>query len=178
MIPVFQTLLREGRAPNCFSACMASILERRLEELPHFEAFGEGKWFDVVQRWLGACGLALLTARFPEGQLPDWTPCPAWVIVGGTSATESLHCVVGRTTRDAAGVRLEFAHDPFPWPKLKALDPRGVVEKIHAEVLRAGMLQGSLADWTLYWFACLDPAQAEAHHNEDVRAAIAGAARG
>lgn len=45
---------------NCFSACLASILEFDLEEVPHFVNQSELHWFHLAKKWLYEKGLELV----------------------------------------------------------------------------------------------------------------------
>ena len=67
MIPVFQTKFGGADAPedeqgNCMAACLASIFELKLSEIPDFAASGikSGGWFLHLQRWLTDRNLSLL----------------------------------------------------------------------------------------------------------------------
>jgi hypothetical protein len=64
MIPVHQTTFGVKRFPyvpgNCLSACIASILEIPLEEVPNFvdtSDHRDGLWVGRLNAWLGQLGL-------------------------------------------------------------------------------------------------------------------------
>lgn len=65
MIKVFQT--RYGKEEgNCYQACLASILEMKLEDVPDFcnlykEPFGQ--WQIEANKWLRRFGLATITIQ-------------------------------------------------------------------------------------------------------------------
>lgn len=119
MIPVFQTRFASPDDPalppgNCFAACIASILEISLDEVPwptSEERGGDG-WADYMQRlseWLACRGLAILDAPLPR----PWCSTDAleaspliW-IAGGLSPRGSFsHAVVCRGPN--------MIHDPHP----------------------------------------------------------------
>ena len=59
MIRVDQTTFGHGKG-NCFTACVASILELSLESVPNFCLDHEGgAWFPALREWLAArsCGV-------------------------------------------------------------------------------------------------------------------------
>ena len=66
MEPVFQTKFGGSEAPeseqgNCYAACLASIFEVGLEDVPDFTGtIMGGGWFFVLQKWLKARNLSLL----------------------------------------------------------------------------------------------------------------------
>jgi hypothetical protein len=49
MIPVDQTVFTVPGG-NCFSACVASLLNILLNDVPYF--MGDDTWFDVFSKWL------------------------------------------------------------------------------------------------------------------------------
>lgn len=64
MIPIDQNILAinddgtdaEGRPGNCYQACLASIIEARLDTVPHIVAL-PGDWYINVQLWTLQQGL-------------------------------------------------------------------------------------------------------------------------
>lgn len=121
MIPVDQTTFgdgSDGKEPgNCFAACLASVLELPLSEVPNFMTEYEPVgWFLKAQRWLGGRGLAILDLHYEDGA-PDefWTlpvvqPGQIWIAAGmaNRDGREIRHCVVMR------GPEREMLHDPNP----------------------------------------------------------------
>jgi hypothetical protein len=115
--PVMQTLFGGCDAPrellgNCYPACVASILEIPLTEVPHVHQLHYGDTdaaCDEMQRFLRSRGLITLTLT--------WGP---WVnrflhgytcVIGGRSPRgEFDHAVVALITHDG----WELQHDPFP----------------------------------------------------------------
>lgn len=77
MKPVEQT---KGGPPdgNCFAACIASVLELELADVPNFVAYGADEWWDRLQDFLRGYGLEMydfLPADEPEG----WHPNGYWL---------------------------------------------------------------------------------------------------
>lgn len=101
MIPVYQTVF--GDHGNCFAACVASIMELRLADLPS-EFVGHDEWAE----WLMARGMAMKTRKWPG--LPNGQPWPenTYVIADGDSPRGFLrgHAVVAFNGM--------VVHDPFP----------------------------------------------------------------
>ncbi len=130
MKPVHQTKFGKPDG-NCFAACIASILEVSIDDVPHFM----GK--DWQERWnafLANFHLGLFCIALPEGTAP-----PGWSILSGVSprakalGEEWLHSVVAFN-----GV---VEHDPHPegggvlstadWIIFQALDPsRAAVARV------------------------------------------------
>ena len=98
MRPVDQTLY--GMRGNCFSACVASILELPIEAVPSFANDDRTRWAQLTQ-WLTDRGLA---ARAIE----SGAPAPGFTIVGGPSPriVNQRHACVALD-----GV---VVHDPHP----------------------------------------------------------------
>jgi hypothetical protein len=127
MKPVMQTVFATEEKPkqgDCFRACIASLLELAIDDVPDFCA-EPGNWEDRLHAWLGDRGLATVEINFGVGQtvypVTDGTVC----IVSGTTARHPtrLHSIIGRVTWDenrqpigAARPFLvfEFLHDPHP----------------------------------------------------------------
>lgn len=127
MIPVMQTMFA-GKDPhgNCASACLASILEIPLEEVPDFFLVPGGEFQNSITKFIESLGRQTLymqvdvDSRCFEG-LYFWgskameMPC---MISGhsprcpgpGNSLYPLFHAVVGVTER--YGVR--YLHDPHP----------------------------------------------------------------
>ena len=99
MRPVDQTryTLHDG---DCFTACVASILELPIAAVPAFVRWGDA-WLDCFDRWLGGLGLS---ATHHAGTNPP----PGYSIAGGPSLR-----FAGRTHSCVAldGV---VVHDPHP----------------------------------------------------------------
>lgn len=100
MTPVDQTTFGIPHG-NCFSACVATLLDLPLVEVPWF--MGDD-WPEGFQQWLAPLGLysVCLRVHLPDGS--EWYP-PGLHILGGQSP-RGPHAVValGRT----------IVHDPHP----------------------------------------------------------------
>lgn len=89
---------------NCFSACLATLLEVPLAEVPYFMDAGDA-WLEQVQAWLRPRGLYAV----PVVAGDDWTPAGLCIISGTTERSrkpEDLHSVVARGS--------EIIHDHHP----------------------------------------------------------------
>lgn len=99
MKPVDQTTFGHGKG-NCFSACVASVLERRLEDVPYFMSRGDA-WFEYLVEWCAEQHIGVeFSTEFPA-------PPDRHVIIGGVSP---------RSGKGHACVALngEIVHDPHP----------------------------------------------------------------
>ena len=101
MKKVFQTKFGKPDG-NCFAACLASILELPIEEIPDYKQ-PEGRWFRNYRKWIKQYGLDLLIIEdiSHEDFIPD-----VCCIVSGTSPRGLMHAVVYQGT--------EMIHDPHP----------------------------------------------------------------
>ena len=102
MRPVDQTILDSNRG-NCFTACIASILELPLNAVPHFVLFGD-EWWDAFLAWLAELGLS--ASIYPTSD--DAYVPPGWTIAGGPSKRFAgrMHACVALD-----GI---VVHDPHP----------------------------------------------------------------
>lgn len=132
MIPIDQT--RFGLpGGNCFQACLASILELPLAEVPDAanadlsEAMG---WFRVLRPWLALRGLGIVVIA--PGQPSIWFTQGAILIAGGKSPRAPDHpegyghCVVmrnGTVLHDPHPSRAGLHGEPEEYYILYALDP-------------------------------------------------------
>jgi hypothetical protein len=145
VIPVVQSIVGDGQdgrpMGDCLRACVASIFELRLVDVPHFAA--EPNWFLALQRWLAPLGLVSEHASYSE---PSSEPVPAgvawpsgwWIAtVDSENLPGHTHAVVMRGYYTTAGsdAMHEVAWDPSPRPRRTPYVFRGA-----------------------RWFAALDPA--------------------
>lgn len=92
MRPVIQTV--HGPKGNCFEACVASIVECELEEVP--ELVGDN-WADILRSWLKSRGWTALFYRRPRSK--------GYAIVSQKSPIGYVHAVVyldGKIIHDPA----------------------------------------------------------------------------
>lgn len=123
MTPVTQTLLaeredghtRDGLPGNCIQACVASLLNLTLDEVPHFAVYTD--WFGAMRRWARERDGDFTYFPFPvpEEYAETWEIWADWgrannahVILSGPSPRGPFwHVVVGNVDR-------EVVHDPHP----------------------------------------------------------------
>lgn len=89
---------------NCFSACIASLLELSIDDVPYFMGdFSEpddGEWFNRLNDWLRPRGFVALFFLYQS--LADF---PSLCVLGGASSRGPHSCV---------GRRGEIVWDPHP----------------------------------------------------------------
>lgn len=126
---------------NCFSACVASLLEIPLDEVPYFmgESLGldGGAWWERFGEWLKPRGFYAMCFELKN----EWRP-QGLCILSGKSPRElanphALHSVV------ADGDRV--VHDPHP-SRAGVVDQRDVVILIPLDPAYAVVTRES--DWT------------------------------
>lgn len=83
---------------NCWSACIASLLEMPVSEVPWF--LGHDDWYAAFAAWLRPHGYYPVTVPWSA----EWCP-EGYYILGGRSPRHS-HAVVARGR--------EIVHDPHP----------------------------------------------------------------
>lgn len=112
----------DGLFGDCMQACVASIFELPMEQVPHFtDAWQHDDYLSALRSWLNARDLAPLFLDIPADAYEAWCDnlatlqMDAFHVLGGVSATGLRHAVVARYGR--------LVHDP--WPEDDAL--RGVL---------------------------------------------------
>ncbi len=105
MKPIDQTVFTVPGG-NCFSACVASLLEIPLSDVPYF--MGDGPpddsfdWFAPFLEWLRARGWWAIPLPVGNG----WKPEGLCILSGKSPRGNHDHCVVARG--------LDIVHDPHP----------------------------------------------------------------
>jgi hypothetical protein len=92
--------VREG---NCFAACVASLLDLTIVDVPHLMA--EERWFEASLDWLEPRGFWAICLRTQERDQRE-TIRGLYVLSGRSPRGDFLHSVVAR------GDTIE--HDPHP----------------------------------------------------------------
>ena len=108
MNPVFQNNFEAGKG-NALQACIASILNRALDEVPDFIQAPD--YLQYLNRWLAEQGMAFLKIDLVMGELVHPTAEGLLLLLAGPSPRGShRHIVVGRTANNG----FECLHDPYP----------------------------------------------------------------
>lgn len=130
MKPVHQTdFTREGG--NCFSACLASLLELPVEKVPTFRPDPDGRWIYQVQAWLAQYGLYAVDVSIADGMPIAELPQGLAVILSGRSPNleGADHSVIARIDKSSSHPEYclwDFVHDPNPSGKFLAGRPTGI----------------------------------------------------
>lgn len=98
MTPVDQTVLWNPGG-NCFSACVASLLDLGIDDVPYF--MGDDQWWQRFEAWLLPRGYWPVSVPIDD----EWFP-PGLHILCGYTSKDALHSVVARGR--------EILHDPHP----------------------------------------------------------------
>lgn len=120
MIPVYQTVTNHDPARgfygDCARACVASIFELKLEDVPHFCEYDNGdgaQYLNNLRSWLRPRGMVPLFFSVPEDHYEQTcadlvtAEMDAYHLLGGR-AGEMQHVVVAQQGRRV--------HDPYPHP--------------------------------------------------------------
>lgn len=103
---------------DCFAACVASILELGIDEVPNFcGLYSAETWEDHFDEWLEERGLYAVSVNIGE-EFPSWDFF--WIVGGYMAGSRIKHSVVWRND--------EMAHDPLP-------NGAGLDEKLQGYVL-------------------------------------------
>ena len=114
MKPVMQTVM--GNNGNCYSACLASILEISIDEVPNFTEADD--FWTAVRTWLRERGWGVIGAAFNDIFTPD--DLDGYQIVCGESPRGLKHATVWLNGK--------MVHDPHP-------DRNGIYEAESADIL-------------------------------------------
>lgn len=107
MKPVYQTILIPPYG-NCLQACIASILELQLDDVPNFaermdcNEWKDSEWWDDYECFMSKFGLQPLGVE----PLIPWTPKGWHLIIGESPRGPYDHIIVGYNGRSK--------HDPYP----------------------------------------------------------------
>ncbi len=105
MIPIFQTV--QGKHGNCFSACLASLFECGIEEVPNFYDIAgddDALWWGAVRDWLRVKGFGIMTLELKDSSFVGMFE--GWFIVCGKSSRGLDHATLWHGG--------EMKHDPHP----------------------------------------------------------------
>ena len=100
MTPQKQTVFSDeekGTVGNCFTACIASLFDMPIEEVPHFASYGTD-WFDVFYKFLKETPFEI-NGTWQTNNNPDWKTfegIDGYVIVAGGSprGVKNGHAVI------------------------------------------------------------------------------------
>lgn len=100
--------VRTGKGwSNCFSACVASLLELNVEQVPDFMWMADGilnpNWLDDFDKWLRPHGFAPLCIQNTAGYIPLRG---VYYIVGGKVECGIMHAAIGFNN--------QIVHNPYP----------------------------------------------------------------
>lgn len=110
MKPVTQTIFNATRG-NCFAACLASLLEVNIEEVPNIHDMGEEDWFYPLNAWLQQShGMVLLMLQADAYASKVWFPDGIPFIASCETQFGWRHAVV----MAYEGMKTKTLHDPFP----------------------------------------------------------------
>lgn len=115
-----------GVRGDCFRACIASILELPIEDVPHFVAI-EHDWWGETQKWFHARGLSALWMNLSSELCPlvHWADAHYCILSGKSPRGDFKHAVVGQI--DPGGWGFKVVHDPHPSGAGIAGDPETVM---------------------------------------------------
>ena len=98
MKPVQQTLFGAPHG-NCFAACLASIFETTIEEVPRFRSedpAGDDRWWPDIIRWCRARGMTIVL--YPNESFTEWPIVPiGYYVASGPAARGLQHSCVYRS---------------------------------------------------------------------------------
>ena len=104
-----------GKEGNCFAACIATVFEVGLDEVPNFAAFGS-EWWDKLQDWLKPRNLAFIELEAKGGEMPAIPLLPDGVLclACGMAARGFNNSVVVKYRSRDGKHWVELVHDPHP----------------------------------------------------------------
>lgn len=163
MIPVDQTQFRPSEgdgAGNCLAACIASVLELPLADVPNFAALPQDEWFLTLEAWLRDRGLGLVVWG-TDVRAPYLDPHggDALLAHGKSPRGDWQHTVVV----DAAG---DLLHDPHPdRTGVEAVEAVWLIYRRAPDAARR-VVDEQAKDWALWFDARTAP---EAYLQEALR---------
>jgi hypothetical protein len=113
--PVLQTKFGKPEG-NCFAACIASILECDLADLPDFaDKPADENWLAWFNALLAPKGFGIFHSEASaEKPLNVYIPLGTHFIVAGPGKRGIQHCVIMKSNGGEQGFGDDFVHDPYP----------------------------------------------------------------
>lgn len=99
---------------DCLSACIASILDLSLDEVPLWWDLPDHDWLTALPNWLAKRGLGFAYLELRKDKV-DWPLLSGYVIVGGFTprSAKFRHAVIAKAEMRGNQVRLNWIHDPY-----------------------------------------------------------------
>jgi hypothetical protein len=139
MKPVDQTLFGprpNGKVGNCVSACIASLLDLDVADVPYFmgtDSEPDDLWKKRINRWLAPRGFSFMHLKTDGKRFAHWPP--GYFILMGRSP-RGLHAVVAKGEK--------IVHDPHPSRTgLKSIDGFAVLLPLDPARCRTRSSRGS-----------------------------------
>lgn len=105
MIPVMQT-----KPTNCLEACIASLLEVRIEDIPDLEAYTDGPWMKKLNEWLEInYQVVYMEVQILSKEVSKFFQDKDFfhIIIGKTLRSSKIrHAIIARQGK--------MLHDPYP----------------------------------------------------------------
>jgi hypothetical protein len=123
MLQVGQTVT--GRNGNCYQACVASVLELSLAEVPSRDATDTAeRYVERLREWLQPRGLTLVSSDLAAHRASEFTPSVFfpqgyWIASLPTGSGDFAHAVVMR----GLDVAWNPHPPPHPWERCPPHDP-------------------------------------------------------
>lgn len=109
-----QTLFGKG-VGNCFSTCIACLLDLPVEAVPNFCSHPDDEWVKDLQMWLNERGYFYYEVVLDESSGIYFIPDGMLVILSGDSPRgDFLHSVISKTHYKGGLIYWDFFHDPHP----------------------------------------------------------------
>jgi len=118
MKPVKQSILHDpenNQYGDCFRACIASLLELPIDEVPHvLNSPKPSRWYEDILQWLGKRGLAYIEYRVTDEDMKHWQ------LLWGVDNLHIYHIITGQSPRDkkiyhsVIGLNGQIVFDPHP----------------------------------------------------------------
>jgi len=105
MHKIYQTTFGDGSG-NCFAACIASLLELDIEEVPNFCEGNKNDWWEKTNKWLAKYNLWFCDVKILEYEDGNPLPWPGYYIVSGKGPRGLQHSVIYKDGN--------LLHDPYP----------------------------------------------------------------
>jgi hypothetical protein len=115
--------IRATQTGDCLNACIASILEMKLEDIPSFNLIQDNDgWWNSVQEWAKSIGFQLL--YLPLNEYTTIFPMLAdiYCILIGPTENGNPHAVVGYCRGGKRVLDFMIIHDPFDKDGIEKVD--------------------------------------------------------
>lgn len=130
MIKIDQTIVDPGRG-DCLRACIASIFDLEIVQVPHFVLFSDKQWFNVYYQFIGSLGYEWQGTGWPVNMKLSDSPTVGGFIIASVPS-KSYEGITHAVIVNSKGL---VVHDPNPNKKWQYVNVKETGDLQHWEMI-------------------------------------------